>query len=345
MSSKVLLIRLVSARLSLIFTMASMSYLPARAVDGDVANSDRVTDSPVLKRILANWKSRQERFKSVRISWKSKVTKEPSGDIGLLGGMGGGMWIGDKHPGIETSQSDLWIRGNECFRYECPESGGRSLVRIFDGRSDRSCFVGGKPLDEGRGVERDVDAMRSSDAFQLAPLFLSFRPMHAALSDGRSQRCRLVTEHAILDGIHCSKIECSDPKNRVVDTCWVDPKRKDVIVEWQRSTSGYNTATISIDYMPHPIHGYLPLRWKVRSFPTRTESATVADCRINLVVPPNTFVANIPTQSVVSDHIANVQYYVRENGSKRMITKAELDNGMRYFDLKREDRPILRPTD
>jgi hypothetical protein len=54
----------------------------------------------------------------------------------------------------------------------------------------------------------------ASDSLRLMPLFLFFRPENAKFSGWRDERLRLVTEQAIVNGIHQTRIAQSDSSDR-----------------------------------------------------------------------------------------------------------------------------------
>ena len=149
----------------------------------------------------------------------------------------------------------------------------------------------------------------------------------------RLANCRLITTNAILDGVRCVEIEQSKSgwRHRGVDYCrvWVDPRRDDVAVFWEdRSNIDLDWAWHgSIDYRKDPKYGWIPMHWFSACGGTqaRTSDCTVIRFAFNEKLPLEMFVPKFPPGTPVRDRTTGQQYVVQKDGSKRLITREEID--------------------
>jgi hypothetical protein len=164
---------------------------------------------------------------------------------------------------------------------------------------------------------------------QFTPLLLTYRTLHPWLP-WRVEDCRLITENAIIDGVRYVKIEQTVKDNgvRTVDTCWVDPRRDDVVVAWERRPNGgpsHPTWHGSCEYQKDPTFGWVPHHWRV-AFGADTYlicESTVTAYDLNQPVPPQKFDPHFPAGTYVTDAARREWYFVQPDGSKRLLTHDE----------------------
>ena len=108
----------------------------------------------------------------------------------------------------------------------------------------------------------------------------------------------------------------------------VDPRRDDLIVQ-RVLKLGDNLGVTSIEHRPDKAAGWVPTRWAHKStlagIPQAIWETTVIDYSINQPIPPGTFDLAFPPRTFVTDAVLNERYLVRADGSKRPITKRELE--------------------
>jgi hypothetical protein len=139
-----------------------------------------------------------------------------------------------------------------------------------------------------------------------------------------------VIENAIIDKDHFVMIDRragrTFPNVPIHETCWVDPRRADLIVrhEWK---VGRVLRSISIDYKPDKKVGWVPSHWigKIESggAVTSTFEESVVRYTVNEPTPPGILDFVFPPLSVVNDRIRNERYFVRPDGSKQILSPAE----------------------
>ena len=156
-----------------------------------------------------------------------------------------------------------------------------------------------------QGVVRQGKWRDDPDAEQAA-LFLAFRPLHR-LMGLRMARLRVVTEHAIVDGVHCVKLERSLPRvivdgSPVAEHVWVDPARDDVPILFEK-TLRERSCGVSRSSIGHPTKvGWVPERWTCQyQIDTLIAHCTVTKLTVNEPLPPKTFQLDFPPGTLVFD--------------------------------------------
>ena len=130
-------------------------------------NPQKPTDEEILKRILANWRARQDRIRSFHFEWNSRLVQKA---------------------GRRTLTRDLrralWVAGNDRFRFK------RALVgkgdNFWDGHArDQRAYDGSassflewlrEPSDPPQGASRPDQEMRIPDEIECVPLSLPSGP-------------------------------------------------------------------------------------------------------------------------------------------------------------------------
>ena len=238
MSSRVRCTRVAVVAFWLFVTTASSICSSARASDKK-ATEPPTAEGATLKRILANWKTRQEDLKSLHFVWDSR----------LMLPKGAGYWqtsqgnrihrrsARDTQLGIPSTE--VWIEGEDRFRTEF------SAPQFDEVPTLGSRFRG--TLNAGRNVTLEIppEDLRpratiwkdhydhESTAPLLRVLLLGCRPGDWRATGRHPELFAVLTEHAIIDNVHCVKLEKSSRRNQLKETCWVDPGRDDVVIRWE----------------------------------------------------------------------------------------------------------------
>jgi len=293
---------------------------------GDAPETTSPKDAKILNRIIANWNARSERARSahLKFDYSSTILKAPGGI----------------RRSQTSNQCEVWLDGNErvsAISYASLNGAtGQSMLKFRrwtdDGKVQSVRFFN----DPNRRIDGFVAAgrlmsMRAQRFLgqEMEAVWLAFRAVHSPLSC-RPDQFRLVTENAIVDGTHYTKIErtIKEPAYERLESFWVDPLRDDVIVHWEMQPAPawrqYQWRG-SITYQKDASQGWIPSRWK-------TESTGPYDVLIECVVvkstfnekfPPSTFVPEFPPGSVVDDQLAGKRYRIESNGTNRTLPPIE----------------------
>ncbi|HEX4072536.1 MAG TPA: hypothetical protein VHX68_15250, partial [Planctomycetaceae bacterium] len=295
--------------------------------------------SPVLQRIFANWKARRERITSLHFVWDIRLTIPKGRPDGAE--PDNGAVPTDRHK--DEHGNELWIAGDDhvCAEFrEWPsqphaksaDKPGIVGRQTFNGQFESRFWV--SPSEKMRFVPEGWmhPAKEQSDfgSRQFTPILLTYRTRHPWLP-WRVEDCRLITENAIIDGVRYVKIEQTVKDNgvRTVDTCWVDPRRDDVVVAWERRPNGgpsHPTWRGSCEYQHDRHFGWVPIHWRA-SFGADTYlicESTVTAYDLNQPMPPQKCDPHFPPGTYVADAAHRQWYLVQPDGSKRMLTHDEL---------------------
>jgi hypothetical protein len=270
-------------------------------------------DAAIVKRIFANWKARQERTKSFHVEWDTRVVQRSR-----------------RTSPAEEFRRALWVDGDDRFRMEFSRvSGGRINwdhmprgQRTWNGVENRILEWPHSAAAPPQGVMQQGKRRDGPDAEQAA-LFLAFRPLHR-LMGLRIARLRVVTEHAIVDGVHCVKLERSLPellgkKNVPVvgEHIWVDPARDDVPILFERTLRGSLMWNVAIQYRRSPEAGWVPEHWTCQyPLPTFEAHCTATKLSVNQSLPPKTFQLDFPPGALVFDEPSHTPFLVALDGSR-----------------------------
>jgi hypothetical protein len=313
------------------------SDLAAAADPGNPPTASRA-GSPVLQRIFANWKARRERITSLHFVWNERATV-PKGQRDGADPVNT-VVAEDRH--YKQDGDELWLTGRDrlCAEYhEWPSSlpakpaGKEAIVgrNTFNGElnsrfwispSDKLLFVPQAWI--RRAKEQDDFAARAA-----TPILLTYRTLHPWWP-WRPEDCRLITENAIIDGVRYVKIEQRVKDNGIpaVDTCWVDPRRDDVVVAWEGRPNGgpsHPTWRGSCEYQHDRTFGWVPIHWRT-AFGADAYlicESTVTAYDLNQPVPPQKFDPHFPPGTYVADAAHRQWYLVQPDGSKHMLTHDE----------------------
>jgi len=353
-------LRLVIVAMGILCLPPASTYsLLARAADEGTDPARATHESAVLNRIFANWKARHDRVRSLHFTWDSRLTlRQGSIDVTRQQKPGAASIL-SREQAFNEFGAQIWVNGDErvCTVHTpsfkapaaAPTGAGRIVGRwMVDGKT-QSLFYVKAPFETGaakrhgydRGHILRVPSKQPALLADLQPLFLTYRTQYTALSWQREQ-CHLITENAIVDGGHYVKfhrfVKDADPSRE--DICWIDPSRNDVVVHWEmrHESPGWGTWSGSIKYQKDRIYGWVPSGWTCEwSGPTRsTLECKVTKFEINEQAPPDTFTAKFPAGTAVLDEVNNRQFLIQNDGSKRLISREELDRLWNASDSSQE---------
>ncbi|HET6326368.1 MAG TPA: hypothetical protein VFG04_16965 [Planctomycetaceae bacterium] len=312
-----------------------------------------------LDRILAHWKARQERTKSVYFAWESRSIFRQDGNERNKG----------KTPAqpandrSRTVQFRFWAEAPDRLRLDrLPLSAPKSTATVFDvktqgvwdgttlTRLEDSVEAGGSPLctiwsrrgqKPRRALATHVWPLRALELHAslpgdetLNPLALTYHPQDAFLWSQGPPQFRVLNEKAFIDGLHCVELQHAIKDYDWVENCWVDPARDDVVVayEWlsgeDEASRQNNRQTISIQYQLDRVHGWVPAHWTIKR-PREFSVSTVTKFMINEKLPQDTFTVKPAPGTVVFNEGANEEYRVAQDGSKSDVVKFESPASLR----------------
>jgi beta-lactamase regulating signal transducer with metallopeptidase domain len=285
---------------------------------------------PTLERILANWKARQERTRSLYFSWESRLFE--------------GKAAKDRSQGKASlekanrfSQIALWAERPYRFRLDSAHSTVSAGKVVFVAKAH---FVrnGLTELDESPGNPPGLALAGFSKRRGGSPLetyapalTLAFHPQDAFVLYSRSRPFRVVNENALKDRLHCVQIQIASNDGKFFENCWVDPARDDVVVAYE-SWRWFNdlrepNSPISIEYQPDRAYGWVPARWTVGNRTFREN--TVSKYAINERFPEETFSLKVSPGTVVFDERTCEQYRVAADGGKSDLVQFDSQNSLR----------------
>ncbi|HEV3303838.1 MAG TPA: M56 family metallopeptidase [Planctomycetaceae bacterium] len=275
---------------------------------------------PTLERILANWKARQERNRSVYFAWESRTFFGKVADLRSQGK----AFSKRADARSRLIQSSFWAEEPDRCRFDSTPLGSPHAVRmhlVMNGATTLSV--------EGLGDAADLSVCHATAGGghwrRIAPtqLLLTVRPLDAFVG---GHQFRVVTENALVAGLRCVELQNAKDNNRWLERCWVDPARDDIVVADELQfhpkdqDSPKNTHTISIQYRHDPVHGWVPAAWTSKQ-PGELSEDKVTKYAINEPIPAETFSLKLAPGTLVFDQRTSEQYRVAKDGSKSDVVK------------------------
>jgi len=285
------------------------------------------SDSAVLKRILANWRAREERVKSFYFAWENR-------------------WTPPRHLSDQVikARMELWMDGDSRFRlvYSLVDKNGPTASNpekllqpseavgwqyAFDGATSRRLDM---QVDNAQGKVWNGMGEKRLDGISVRPLILALRPVSGGGIGQKSLELRLRSRNAIIGNAHCVKLQRVQPL--FVENFWIDPARDDLIVGWERTGRQSPSAFASIEYRHDRKDGWVPSRWgRADDFVAGNPSSenTLIGFTMNETFPPNTFTLTFPPGTTVIDHSLKEEYLVAKDGSKTDVLKFDSPPALR----------------
>lgn len=307
---------------------------------GNLAQAEEEAKPEVtLEQIKTHWQQRREKFQSVRVEWTEVVThKNFPLDHDFLGG--------PKEPpfGMDVThthrKSLLFHQG----RYRHSTSGINSMTNpkklpewvhvedtwVADGKESRHFSYNGPPtLDSPRNqltINSEVGMAYPGNPAMTTSMNLDI-PELLPLTPFR------ITDSVTQNGEDFLVLTCPIPA--AFNEIWLEARPPYLLRESKRQRHDaegevVNDVEISYTYTQDPEHGWYPSGWKYRSdlqdIDAQVTSVVVEpyvqELDFTLVPPPLTMVVN-----VAQDRNNYTVSFIKEDGSKRVFTMAELTSG------------------
>jgi len=285
---------------------------------------------PTLDRILANWKARQERTRSLYFAWERRTF---FGEVADLRSKGKAF---SKRADARSRviEFSFWAEEPDRCRFDStPLASPQPAATPFAAKG-HSVMNGATAFSvEEPGYAADLPVCRVVASgghwrrIASTQMLLAIRPLDAFV-EGRQSRFRVVTENALIAGLRCVELQSAKDNDRLLERCWVDPARDDVIVAYELQfhpkdeDRPKDTRTISIQYQHDPVHGWVPAGWTSKQ-PVELSEDTVTKYAINEPIPAETFSLKLAPGTLVFDWPTREQYRVAKDGSKSDVVKAD----------------------
>jgi hypothetical protein len=311
-----------SSRLLIVVTCCLLGLVivasrdPAWGFEGD-SNPPAANDAAVRRRILANWRARQEQSKTFHFVWNSQSVPPKK-------------W----NAPVREGHIELWMDGETRFRLETSSfaqgqpNDKQVRQNTFDGSTSRQLSLGGPSA-----VVRSDDDGNQLNGIAVFPLLLALRPLSRGDVARASQPLRVLTDNAIIDNKHYLKVERQE--SNFVDTFWLDPARDDVIMRWERSRRGDVVAAVSIEYQRDKTHGWVPAHFSQANSANGygfVSENTVTRFTFNARFPDETFTITFPPGTAVVDWIQAEKYVVAQDGSKTDVRKYDSPGTLKIYE-------------
>jgi hypothetical protein len=300
-----------------VFLWTCLLFFPRPSPAETPAKPQKPTDEETLKRILANWRARQDRTRSFHFEWNTRLVQKNR-----------------RRTSVQNLHRALWVAGNDRFRFERALVGEGQNRWDHHTRDQRACdgstnyvleWLRG-PSDPPQGAIRPAKGTPDLDNFECEAIFRALRPLDSpdAWQDAKyhtwhDATYHVVTQSAIVDGLHCVKLERTF--RRMTESCWVDPNRDDLVVLCERTFRGIGSS-IAISYHASPQFGWTPEHWTWRDQSGRDQSGSVelqcdaTTSSVNERLPAKVFQINLPPGALVFDLAARKQYLIAVDGSR-----------------------------
>ncbi len=283
------------------------------------ATTKGAATSATLDRILANWKARKDRTRSLYFTWDSRMFTGQAARDRRQG----------KPPAVQPTQSghvSYWAEGPDRSRIEVVSVDRREPTRtakwrrVWNGTTE--CNVEDPGVGTGPAIATFTRGQRyrRTDLTYLASnrLELAFRPADSFLLNRPSPKFRLISENALIDGRHCVEIQNANKSGQIFENCWVDPARDDVVVAyefWVQPRYHREPSTAySMEYRHDQADGWVPTRWTCND--GALIEATVTKLAINAPLPADTFSLDVAPGTIVFDLRTAERYRTGKHGAK-----------------------------
>ncbi len=289
-----------------------------------------------LERILANWKAREQRTRTLYLAWERRTFV---GEAAELRSQGKAFSKRAEEERSRVIQFSFWAEEPDRCRFDStPVANPQPAAATFAVKS-HSVMKGATALsveDPANAMDSPVCRLTASGGnwrrLASPQIMLTIRPLDAFV---RGQRpFRIVTENAVIAGVRCVELQNSDANDRWLERCWVDPTRDDIIVakelQFHPKDEGRpkDVRTIAIQYRRDPVHGWVPAAWTSQQ-PGELSEDRITKFAINEPIPPETFSLKLAPGTLVFDERTREQYRVDKDGSKSDVVKIDSPASLR----------------
>jgi beta-lactamase regulating signal transducer with metallopeptidase domain len=289
---------------------------------------------PTLERILANWKARGERTRSLYFAWERRTF------FGEVADLRSKVKAFSKRADARSRviEFSFWAEEPDRCRFDStpvasPQPAATRLAvkthSVRNGATELTVEdpdnAGGSPIcsvSAAGGRWQRIAPVRMF--WTLYALTLTIRPLDAFGTGVQPPKFRITTENALIDGLRCVEIQTVDRHGRL-ERCWVDPAREDLVVAYELQEDQdrpKEARTVSIQYRYDPVHGWVPAGWTSKQ-PGELSEDRVTKYAINEPIPAETFSLKLAPGTLVFDQRTRERYRVAKDGSKSDVVKAD----------------------
>lgn len=289
-----------------------------------------------LGRILAHWKAREERTRTLYFAWENRLFFGPAAEARSK------EKASQQDP--RSCQVSEWIEGFDLRRTDTVPLGGSapnvSVAGVKTHTVDnRSTTLSVDDPDKKAGWPVATFSPRQNPNLLFRPdgVPLTFHALHAFEVNSRSPQFRVVSDDAVVDGLHCVELQNANDKPALLEKCWVDPARDDVVVAYEfwvmpkRLRKLYRT--IAIEYQHDRVYGWVPARFTVRQPGTLLSENTVTKYTINERFPDDTFSLKVSTGTIVFDERSFERYRAVADRGKIDVVKFDSPASLRIGEV------------
>jgi beta-lactamase regulating signal transducer with metallopeptidase domain len=290
---------------------------------------------PTLERILANWKAREQRTRTLYLAWERRTFV---GQAAELRSQGKTLSKRAEEERSRVFQFSFWAEEpDRCRLDSTPVANPQPAGATFAVKS-HSVMNGATALsveDPGNATDSPVCCVTAGGGhwrrIASPQIMLTIRPLDAF---PRGRRFRVVTENALVAGVRCVELQNTDANDRWLERCWVDPARDDIIVakelQFHPKDEGRpkDVRTISIQYRRDPVHGWVQAAWTSQQ-PGELSEDRITKYAINEPIPAETFSLKLAPGTLVFDERTREQYRVAKDGSKSDVVKIDSPASLR----------------
>jgi hypothetical protein len=291
-------------------------------------------DSPTLQRILKNWKARQDRTKSLHMTWDTKMAPFNAG----------------KDAGFRVLHNELWMDGENRSRVEqsLTRGPGYQLTRFGKTEASYAWQIGSTqpfladiwsaddpPRTRGCELNGEVDPRLALAS--LRPPYIALRPLVSDSLNQRADNFRLVAENETVDKRRVVRLARTDPQNKTVEDFWVDAARGDVVVRWDCQAPKKAECSASIESQQESDGEWIPCRWTAKLGPAKNPwgiaENTMTAFATNAVYPPDARRVALPEGTVVFDRRIKEQYTIGKDDSRTHVSKFDSPKSLKIYEV------------
>jgi hypothetical protein len=231
---------------------------------------------------------------------------------------------------LVSTDGPSWIDDHSAFfpRHE---------VSVFDGVQTKTLYDKVSAEIHAIGYVYKLGVNPETRVNGLLPFIFTYRALdpHVTRFD---KNCRLVSDANRVQDRICVLLE----QPMLADTkllCWADRDRDFVIVRCTIETLGKTAFQMDFTYNRDQNGEWVPQAWKAAVVNDETQKllmgtqSVVTEYGIKEAVSPGDFTVSFPAGTYVQDYESGVDYIVRANGTKRIITSEENERGATYEEL------------
>jgi len=305
-----------------------------------IAPAGRLSADQPLESLTRAWDGRQSRTKTAHFEWTESIVKdrdplvmdptelnEEQGVNVLILGNDASM----RHE-FRPPQNDSERKGNFAVR-------SSAFTSAFNGQRNSQLNTATNKDDYPRGIIWNSASHDEIANYHIRPLLLTYRPLLTPIPNLEARRFHVVAQEAMVAERPCLVIESiAETPGGMTDTYWVDVERDGIILQHVEKAQGRATAQLTIDYKHDSEHGWVPMSWdamflKPDGSPSMTTRASVLKYEINTEVASDAFEVAFEPGTLVFDRDEGCRWFVLPDGSRRLITNDESQQGFNYADL------------